>query len=415
MLHLLQRVSFRQLVGTQFLTVFNDSVFKQTVLLLAVSGVDAQASGTQEPVVDWQALGGLIFAIPFLIFAVFAGDCADRFSKRSVLIKTKQAEIAVMLLSAAAFATGNFYFVLGILFLMGTQSAFLGPAKYGIVPELVKRKDLAQANGWMQGSVLVGIILGTGTAGFLKEGLQNSLWTEGIGLAILAVVGLRMARGIESVPAADPIRSLRLNPFAGLGAGLRAAAQYPPLVSVLVANSVFWLTGALVLLAWNEMGERILHVSQGIWSAALGMLTLSQAVGAMLAGRLSRDRLRIDLVAWGGLALSTALLAVALGPRNPWFVFSVLLAGNFFSSFYLIPLQTLIQDLPKENERGLLMGTNQMLNWIFIVAASGLKIALSASGFDATDTFYVISGFMMLMSVFLFKKLPSQYKLRKES
>ena len=34
-----------------------------------------------------------------------------------------------------------------VLFLMGTHSAFLGPPKYGILPEMLRSEDLPRANG----------------------------------------------------------------------------------------------------------------------------------------------------------------------------------------------------------------------------------------------------------------------------
>ncbi|KAA3604491.1 MAG: MFS transporter [Planctomycetota bacterium] len=399
MAKLLADPSFRRLVGTQFLTVFNDNVFKQTVLLLAVFA-QQQNQGSALADLDLQALAAFFFALPFLMFAVFAGDLADRFSKRQVVVATKIAEAGIMLAAALAFWTGSLPLGILVLFFMGTQSAFLGPAKYGLVPELVEEKDLARANGHMQGSVLVGIILGMGAAGFLVDRLGQAMWLEGVVLAAIALYGWKVARGIRPVPAADPLRRPGLNPFRRLMEGFRTAAKTPPLLRVLVANSMFWLAGALVLPCWNEMAGE-LEVSATIWSGALGALALSQALGALAAGTASRRRLRVRLAPLGGFALATALLLVSIGPRNPWFPFFTLLCGNFFSSFYLIPLQTLIQKLPDDEHLGLVLGTNQSLNWIFILGASALKMLATALGFDPFETFSWIAAILALGSFWI--------------
>ncbi|MDP6129433.1 MAG: hypothetical protein QGH77_07485, partial [Planctomycetota bacterium] len=102
--------SFRLLVLTQFLTVFNDNAFKQTVLLLALANQDMGG--------DPQARAGLVFALPFLLFAVFAGDLADRTSKRNLLLYTKWVEAGVMALATYSLWRGDLALGMAALFLM---------------------------------------------------------------------------------------------------------------------------------------------------------------------------------------------------------------------------------------------------------------------------------------------------------
>src|SRR5690606_26432051 len=99
---------------------------------------------------DRQGEATVVFALAFVIFSGFAGWLADRTSKRTLIIGSKVAEIVIMMLGMVGFffyesigLTGMF----AILFLMGAQSAFFGPPKYGILPEKVKPWDLPAANG----------------------------------------------------------------------------------------------------------------------------------------------------------------------------------------------------------------------------------------------------------------------------
>src|SRR5690606_27925118 len=98
-----------------------------------------------------------IFALAFVLLSGVAGYWADIVTKRSIIVGAKVAEIVVMLAAVAAFwlmpprqpmADGEAFAVVGIpwavllvLFLMGAQSAVFGPAKYGILPEMVRGKD----------------------------------------------------------------------------------------------------------------------------------------------------------------------------------------------------------------------------------------------------------------------------------
>ena len=84
---------FWGMIVTQFLGAFNDNLFKQLMLLLAlkVAGQDRQ----------WEAM--FVFSAPFVIFSGYAGYLADRHSKRAIIVLAKVAEILVMLMGLAAF------------------------------------------------------------------------------------------------------------------------------------------------------------------------------------------------------------------------------------------------------------------------------------------------------------------------
>ncbi len=60
------------------------------------------------------------------------------------------------------------------LFLMGTHSAFFGPGKYGVLPELFAKKDLAKANGLILMTTFLAIIFGTVAAGFLMTRIRDA-------------------------------------------------------------------------------------------------------------------------------------------------------------------------------------------------------------------------------------------------
>ena len=88
----------------------------------------------------------MIFSLPFVLFSGFAGYLSDRYSKRTMIVVCKVAEIGIMLLGMLAFlayGTLGYRGLLVVLFLMGTHSAFFGPGKYGILPELFREAGFA--------------------------------------------------------------------------------------------------------------------------------------------------------------------------------------------------------------------------------------------------------------------------------
>src|SRR5215813_12869652 len=89
---------FLAFLATQFLGAFNDNAYRIIVSLRAVHIV-AQADQSGK----YLALAGAIFVLPSLLFTGYAGQLADRLSKRTVLIAVKIFEIAVMALGIVVF------------------------------------------------------------------------------------------------------------------------------------------------------------------------------------------------------------------------------------------------------------------------------------------------------------------------
>src|ERR1700691_3913567 len=160
---LLKNAGFHSFLFSQFLGAFNDNVYKILVSMRAVH----VAANSGEPSGMYLSLAGVVFVIPFLLFSGYSGHLADAVSKRKVLISVKEFEIFVMLLGLAAFFSTRIEMMLLVLFLMALHSSIFSPAKYGIVPEMLPDKDISRANGFLEMSTFVAIVLGTSIGSFL--------------------------------------------------------------------------------------------------------------------------------------------------------------------------------------------------------------------------------------------------------
>ena len=80
----LGRRGFQPFIWTQFLGAFNDNLFKIVVSLLAVRVAATSADASFQ-----LSLVGAIFILPFVLFSGYAGQVADIYSKRTVLVVTK--------------------------------------------------------------------------------------------------------------------------------------------------------------------------------------------------------------------------------------------------------------------------------------------------------------------------------------
>jgi MFS family permease len=150
--------SFWTLNVTQFLSAMNDNAFRFLLGLALVGHFSDPAKGQQE----WPIyVAGFIFALPFILFSSAAGILADRFSKSRLIVIINAVAVGAMLLAIPAFLSNNAVLLYLVLFLMLTHSAFFTPCKLGILPEIVPRERISQANGLMEMFVNLAIILGS--------------------------------------------------------------------------------------------------------------------------------------------------------------------------------------------------------------------------------------------------------------
>ena len=136
--------SFRWLNVTQFLGALNDNVFKLLVIYFMVNVLGFSRESTV-------ALASVLFVLPFLIFSQASGVVADRISKRNIIVATKAIECGIMVLGVVAICRQSAPLFLVLVFLMAAQSSLFGPAKYGIIPEMVPVEGLSKANSYLVG------------------------------------------------------------------------------------------------------------------------------------------------------------------------------------------------------------------------------------------------------------------------
>ena len=302
---LLRDRAFWGLNLTQFLGAFNDNLFKQLVLLLSLEGGR-----------DTQFLAMVLFAWPFIAFSGYAGFLSDRYSKRTIIVLCKVAELGIVLLGLIGFITGSLAALLSVLCLMGVHSAFFGPSKYGILPELLRPSDLPRANGFMLMTTFLAIIFGLAAAGAAMHTFAGSLWLASLPCLAVALVGVATSLLIRPTAIAEPQLKFDWSSVA-IAPDTRALLKRDrKLLGVLLISSVFWfVAGTVYPPAINAFGKQQLHLDPLLTGAMAASTGLGIAVGCVLAGILSKDRVRGWLVRVGAWGLTLSLAALCLpGP-----------------------------------------------------------------------------------------------------
>ena len=364
---------------TQFLGAFNDNLFKQLMLLLAVP-IGALAVGEDE-----QWLATVVFAVPFVLFSGFAGFLSDRYSKRTVIVCSKVAEIVVMLLGLGGFwmfGRLGYNGLLVVLFLMGVQSAFFGPGKYGILPEMLRDQDLPRANGAILMTTFLAIILGVASAGILGDAFvdpdNKAATAPHLAYASLICVGIAVGGTctslmIRKVTAARP--QLEFAPDAlAIPKETRLMLWHDrPLLTALIASSMFWLVSSAAMQSVNNFGLNQLQLDMKRTSLLVAFIAVGIMVGAIVAGRFSHGRADFRFVRGGSWGIIACLLVLSIykpGGEHwlgQWPTAAVLMLLGMFAGFFAIPLQVFIQARPPEGQKGRLIAVMNQANFIAIV------------------------------------------------
>lgn len=386
---LLRDPGFAWMLVTQFLGALNDNVYRFIVTFYAID-LAAQAPG------GWQAntyvnLIAALFVLPYLMFSGYAGQLADNFSKRSVLIATKSVEIVAMILATFAFLNENLPLMLVVIFLMATHSTFFSPAKYSSLPELLPEHDLSRGNALIEMSTFLAIIIGTGLGGFLFQRLAGEPLLLGVVCVSIAVVGSMASFGIGRTPKPKHRPRFRLNPVGDSFGAIRDLYRNRRLWLTVLGISWFWFLGALLQISIPLYGTEMLGLDETQTSSLWAAVAIGIGIGSMAAGRLSGHKVELGLVPIGSIGIGITALFV-VGAHSLAGAVTCLAILGFFAGFFSVPLNAMLQQKSAADARGRVIAANNVLNFTAILLAAAVSFVLGSLVHLPPDQVIFLSG-----------------------
>jgi acyl-[acyl-carrier-protein]-phospholipid O-acyltransferase/long-chain-fatty-acid--[acyl-carrier-protein] ligase len=359
------RLGFWSLIVTQFQGAFNDNGLKFLVIYMILAIVEDKSRRD-----DLQFLVGGLFAAPFIIFSMTAGYLADRCSKRTVTICTKFFEVAVMLFAIVALAQHNLHLALAAVFLISTQSAFFGPSKYGLLPEILPEAKLSWGNGILELGTFLAIILSTFGGAYLADSFHGREVYAGIFFLACTTVGLVSSFGISRVPAAAPERAFQLSAVANIWSPIRLMRADKALWLAFLGNTYFFFLAAILQYNILVYGQDTLHITATRGGFLQAAVALGIGLGSVAAGFLSGGKIEYGLIPLGSLGMTILGLALAIPGLSFVTVLVLLAALGFASGFFIVPVSALLQHRPPDNEKGAVLATVNWFSWVGIGAAA---------------------------------------------
>ena len=315
---------FVPLLIAQFLSALADNA-----LLFAAIALLAQLNSPH-----WhQPLLLQFFVISYIILAPFVGGIADAYPKGRV-----------MFYSNAIKFIGSLSMLLGMqplyaYAIVGVGAAAYSPAKYGILTELLPPKELVMANGWMEGSTVFAIILGSIIGGALAQ--FDPL------VAIIIITGLYLLAAVFNryIPLLPIDHKLtKKNPLfmiKDFWHAFKVLWNDPQGQLSLAVTTLFWGAGAslrLIVIAWASYA---LQFNLEEATRLTAMVAFGIAIGSVIAARYIslKDSVRVlpAGILMGGFVMTMVVI-------HDWHIAALIfLLIGALSGFFIVPLNALLQ------------------------------------------------------------------------
>ncbi len=409
-LGLLSTRRFWPLALSQAASALVDNLVKNAMVVLAVFGSGNQGTA-------FAALAGALFIAPYAILSATAGQLADRLAKPRLILLTKYAELALLVLAALGFFLTSTPILLAVMFGLGVQAALFSPLKYGILPELLSGRELLAGNGLIEASTFVAILLGTVAGGALVILPGGSVIVAVLGLAV-SLSGLLAARAIPALPPAATELQLDWNLYAETTRVLAAARHIPIIWRSLLGISWFWALGATVLAEFPALVRDELGAGGAVVTLLLTIFALGVGIGSVACGKLLHGALTPRLVPWMGLGMTLFLadfawtasatttlptISAMLTSLQGWRLIADLLLLAACGGAYSVPLYALVQANAPHDARARMIAANNIANAIAMVVGGVAIAVLAALGLAASTTLLATAVLNALVAAWAWK------------
>jgi acyl-[acyl-carrier-protein]-phospholipid O-acyltransferase/long-chain-fatty-acid--[acyl-carrier-protein] ligase len=385
---------FNALVGAQFLGAVNDHYLKMVVSLIAIEEGTRAHYG-----VGYLSITGMALIVPYLLLSGYAGYFADRYNKRSVLIATKGFECVLGFVVLAALLSGRIEFLIGVLFILGAQSVFFSPAKYGILPEMMSASNLTRANGMLELGRYMAIIAGTLLGGALMHFWSGKPVMLASVVVFVALFGWLVSFGIRRVPYRGAKSSPPINPWREIWIGTKHIARERRMRFLVTALTSFDFAVTILLMNVLVFAKQTMTLDDFGVGLLAGTAGIGIGVGSAIVGRLSGHRVELAYVPLGAMGSGVAILTLGFLSESVLGAAFCIFISAGFAGFVIVPLYTALQRRAERTERGTIIATNNFLNMAGVLFASGALWALH-DGLRASSNgiFFGIGGFLVVLT-----------------
>lgn len=365
---------------------FFSALADNAILIAAIAIVKSQGLPNLIPLLQES------FIAPFILLAPFVGQISDGFPKGRVMLFGNSLKLAGAIAMLSGINPISAYALIGI------GAAVYSPAKYGILSQMFASASLVRANGMMEGSTIVAILLGVVLGGWLADQSLDLAFTGVMAAYTLALVANLFIPRLpaENAPQGDNA-SVSFHPVLLIKqffTSLSMLFKNPDSRFSLLGTAIFWGSGItlrLMLFAWVPA---VLLITDNQTPANLmGAVSIGIVLGAVGAG-LWVSLANVNRALIGGLLLGPAVLALIF-VHDFYFAAAVMIAIGLCGGFFVVPLNALLQERGHETigAGNALAVQNFIENLAMLGFVGGYSLAISMGVSISTS----VTGFGLIL------------------
>ncbi len=392
--------SFPCLNIAQFLGALNDNIYKLLTIFFLISFLKMEKASAILSAV------GALYVIPFLLFSSAAGILADKLSKQRLIVALKTFEIFLMAFALIAFLYKSALWSYILLFFLATHSALFGPSKYGIIPELVEKEQVAKANSIITGFTYLAIIIGTFLASFLTDFTGQNYVLCVCFCLLFAVLGFISSLGIKKTA---PQRSSSKVHFFFLKEILKTildCRKTPFLAPSLFGSAYFLFIGAFTQLNIIPFAIESLHLSEYAGGYLFLLTALGIVGGSFCAGKLLKKKIDLGLPCLMGILISLLFWGIWIFSSHLLMTCILLTFLGIAGGIFVICFDTFIQLTSSIQTRGQTIAAANFLSFLGVLIASFCLYLFGYwLGLSPALSFLCMGLLTLLMTFFLMARL----------
>lgn len=347
-------------------------------------------------------------SLPILLLSLYAGVVADRRDKRSILLAAQVAALLLAVVLAALTWSGEITYgwLLALVLLAGTASAFEVPTRQSIFAELVAREDLTNAIALNSAAFNLTRIVGPAVAGVLIGSVGVAACFTLNAASYLAVIAGLLA--IRRPPFVPPPRT------ASTWENLREGVRF--LTGDRLARTLVLMIAAMSILAFpfTMLLPVFARDVLGVGAVGLGSLLSATGAGALAggitlaatAGRVRRGRLLLVAVS----SFSLLLIAFALS-RSFALSLALLAAAGFAMILNNATTNALLQSLVPDRLRGRVMAVYVFM-FLGMAPLGSLQAGALAHWLGAPTALALGAAAMLVTAVLVWLRVPELREVR---
>jgi len=397
-LRLFRLPSFRALWIGQLISIFGDRFTYLALLALVVE----RASDPKNPAPELAWIPVASF-LPAILFGPWIGALVDGWNTRTTLLVSDAVRGVLVLAIIPAVEWHGLPAAFALVFLLYLVNAFFLPARSAILPELVPRDTLTEANSLATLAGIIATIAGSFLAGAL---IERSGWRVGFALDaatyFISVAALAFIR-LEPRPR-PPLAEKPLRLYVALARdvreGARLALASPRVLGAIGAVALLWVAGgalhvSMPMVIARRGGGMVSGLGAAIGCAAAGMVAGTLLLAWRARTGSSGARIGVGLAGAGLALLSFAWLSHTAALAAAAFV------AGIFISFLLVTTESVIQEAVGPEARARVFALRDFLARAGVLVSAGiLGVMLKRGWLTPAATVGAAGAILLLGGIF---------------